>query len=231
MKATITHPVVTEGHKHGTTYQKFNHPSYAQIQVSRINGHKVLYDSDFNSHNFIALRIKRSEMVRDLSRDWHHEKDELIEVCMSEAQWATLVSSLNSLAVPCTLSYLMGKQIDALPEPISCTNQFSDELSSKMSLVREQLNEAQALISTLGLSKTKAESLSKLLHQVKNNIGCNAAFVEKSFNEHMETQLEKAKCEANAYMYHLVQRAGLQALAKEVQALEDSNNPNESSKD
>lgn len=223
MKAPITQPVVTEEHRHGTTCQKFNHPSYAQIQVSRINGHKNLYDSDFNSHNFIALRIKRSQMIRDLSRDWHHEKDELIEVCMSEAQWATLVSSLNSLAVPCTLTYLMGKQIDALPEPISRTNQFSAELSSNMSLTIEQLNEAQALISTLGLSKTKAESLSKLLHKAKNNISCNATFVEKSFNEHMESQVEKAKCEANAYMYQLVQRAGLQTLAKEIQALEDSN--------
>ena len=53
-------------------------------------------------------------MIRDLSHDWHHEREQYIEVAMSEAQWATLVSSLNSTAIPCTLTYLMGKCIDRL---------------------------------------------------------------------------------------------------------------------
>lgn len=212
-KFTVSDPIITEekGHGSGIT-QRINHPSFAQIQVSRINGHRVMYDSDFNSHNYIGLRISKSELKRDLSHDWHHEKDELIEVCMSEAQWATMVSSLNTSGTPCTLTYLMGKQIDRLPEPTDRVNQFNAELSKHWLHAVEQLTEAQALVATLGLSKAKAAALESILNKAKSNISGNAQFVEKSFNEHMENSVEKAKCEANAYLYHVVQRAGLDAL-------------------
>ena len=212
-KFTVSDPTITEEKGHGSGMrQRIDHPSFAQVQVSRINGHRVLHDSDFNSHNYIALRISRSEMVRDLSHDWHHERDQLVEICMSEAQWATMVSSLNTSGVPCTLTYLMGKQIDRLPEPTDRVNQFNAELSKHWIQAVEQLTEAQTLVATLGLSKVKAQALVSILNKAKSNISGNATFVEKSFNEHMEKSVEKAKCEANAYLYHVIQRAGLDAL-------------------
>jgi len=162
-----------------------------------------------------------------LSHDWHQERDQLVEVCMSEAQWATMVSSLNTSGVPCTLTYLMGKQIDRLPEPTDRVNQFSAELSKHLVHAVEQLTEAQTLVATLGLSKVKAEALVSILNRAKSNISGNAKFVAKSFNEHMEKSVEKAKCEANAYLYHVVQRAGLDALTLGItppKQIEDNDN-------
>lgn len=221
-KPIITEPVTTEETRNNSkdTYQRVNHPSFAQIQVSRIKGHKVLYSSDFNSHNYIALCIRKSEMIRDLSHDWHHEKEEYIEVAMSEAQWATLVSSLNSQGVPCTLTYLMGETIDRLPEPTNRINQFGSELSKHLGDAVQQLTEAIELVNMLGLSKAKTQALLVLLSKAQADIKSNAQFVEESFNEHMENQVEKAKCGANAYLYHAVQRAGLDALALGVEAPE-----------
>lgn len=213
-KPIITEPITTEETRNNSknTYQRINHPSFAQIQVSRIKGHKFLYNSDFPSHNYIALRIHKSEMIRDLSHDWHHEKGEYIEVAMSEAQWATLVSSLNSQGVPCTLTYLMGEIIDRLPEPTNRINQFGSELSKHLGNAVEQLSEAMKAVSVLGLSKVKTETLISMLSKAQADIKGNAHFVEKSFSEHMENQVEKAKCAANAYLYHVIQRAGLDAL-------------------
>lgn len=219
-KPKITSPTITEEtHRGGnSTHQRIDHPAFAQIQVSRINGHKVLYNSDFNSHNYIALRIHKSEMIRDLSHDWHHEREQYIEVSMSEAQWATLVSSLNSTAIPCTLTYLMGECIDRLPEPTNRINQFGSELSKHLGKAVEQLSEIRKTISSLGLSKVKTENLLSMLSSAQANIMSNTQFVEKSFNEHMENQVEKAKCEANTYLYHVVQRAGLDALTLGIEA-------------
>ena len=221
-KPKITEPITTEETRNNNkkTYQRINHPSFAQLQVSRINGHKVLYNSDFNSHNYIALRIHKSEMIRDLSHDWHHEREQYIEVAMSEAQWATLVSSLNRQGVPCTLTYLMGETIDLLPEPTNRINQFGSELSKHLGDAVRQLTEAMELANMLGLSKAKTQALLVLLSKAQADIKSNAQFVEKSFNEHMENQVEKAKCDANAYLYHAVQRAGLDALALGVEAPE-----------
>ena len=219
-KPKVTSPTITVETRRGSssTYQRIDHPAFAQIQVSRINGHKVLYNSDFNSRNYIALRIHKSEMIRDLSHDWHHEKEQYIEVAMSEAQWATLVSSLNSTAIPCTLTYLLGQCIDRLPEPTNRINQFGSELSKHLGKAVEQLTELRKTISSLGLSKVKTENLLSMLSSAQANIMSNAQFVENSFNEHMENQVEKAKCEANAYLYHVVQRAGLDALTLGIEA-------------
>lgn len=216
----ISAPTITDETPTGSSNprQRIDHPSFAQIQVSRINGHKVLYNSDFNSQNYIALRIHKSEMIRDLSHDWHHERQQYIEVAMSEAQWATLVSSLNSTSVPCTLTYLMGEGIDRLPEPTDRVNQFGSELSKHLGNAVEQLSEAMRIVGTLGLSKVKAESLISRLSKAQASIKSNTQFVERSFNEHMENQVEKAKCEANAYLYHTVQRAGLNALTLGIEA-------------
>lgn len=213
-KPIITEPITTEETRNNSknTYQRINHHAFAQIQASRINGHKVLYGSDFNSHNYIALRIHKSEMVRDLSHDWHHEREQYIEVAMSEAQWATLVSSLNSTSVPCTLTYLRGETVDQLPELTNRVNQFGAEFSKHLGSAVEQLSEAMKAISALGLSKVKTETLLSMLSKAQADIKGNAHFVEKSFSEHMENQVEKAKCEANAYLYHVIQRAGLDAL-------------------
>jgi hypothetical protein len=40
----------------------------------------------------------------------------------------------------------------------------------------------------------------------------NASFVAKSFGEHMEETVEKAKAEVHGYMTHVIQRAGLEAI-------------------
>lgn len=219
-KPKVTSPTITEETRRGSnsTHQRIDHPAFAQIQVSRINGHKVLYNSDFNSHNYIALRIHKSEVIRDLSHDWHHEREQYIEVAMSEAQWATLVSSLNSTAIPCTLTYLMGECIDRLSEPTNRVNQFGSELSQHLGKAVEQLSEAMKTVNSLGLSKVKTEALIRTLSSAQANIRGNVQFVEKSFNEHMENQVEKAKCETNAYLYHVVQRAGLDALTLGIEA-------------
>ena len=82
-KPKVTSPTITEETCRGSgTHQRIDHPAFAQIQVSRINGHKVLYNSDFNSRNYIALRIHKSEMIRDLSHDWHHESEQYIKIIL-----------------------------------------------------------------------------------------------------------------------------------------------------
>jgi hypothetical protein len=219
-KPKVTSPTITVETCRGgsSTHQRIDHPAFAQIQVSHINGHKVLYNSDFNSRNYIALRIHKSEMIRDLSHDWHHEREQYIEVAMSEVQWATLVSSLNSTAIPCTLTYLLGQCIDRLPEPTNRINQFGSELSKHLGKAVEQLSELRKTISSLGLSKVKTENLLSMLSNAQTNIMSNTQFVENSFNEHMENQVEKAKCDANAYLYHVIQRAGLDALTLGIEA-------------
>jgi len=82
------------------------HPAYAQIGANRVSGGAYLYGSDFKHQHYITIQIHDSELHRQLSGDRAHSKRRLIEIAMSEAQWATFVSSLNQGGgVQCTLEF------------------------------------------------------------------------------------------------------------------------------
>lgn len=101
---------VTTGAHRGS--KLLRHPAYGQIGASRTyGGGRALYGSDFRHNSSVTIRISESEVTRDLSRDWPHATREIVEVTLSEAQWATFVSSLNmGEGTQCTLAHVMGER-------------------------------------------------------------------------------------------------------------------------
>lgn len=195
--------------------QAYEHPAFAQIGASRVSGGAYLYDSDFQHQHYITITISTSELHRSLSRDWHFGGKELIEVALSEAQWATFVSSMNQgSGVPCTLQHLQGVSTPGLPAPVSQTDKFSRELKSTMTKAMDDL--AKALDSLGGpLSKKQATEVQAMIRDARMQIMANMPYVAECFEEHLETTIEKAKIEVNAYATASIQRAGLQSIAKD----------------
>ena len=111
-------PVETrEGDTHDRT-SRFDHPAFAQIAAHRFTCTPAmpLYGSDFGHHHAVSITIRRSQLNRNLSHDWHFGREELIEVHLSEAQWASFVSSMNSGdGVPCTINHLERKRVPRFP--------------------------------------------------------------------------------------------------------------------
>mgnify|MGYP001199961301 CR=1 FL=1 len=189
------------------------HPAFGQIVAHRVSGHRSLYGSDFTHNAFITISISRSEMRRSLSYDWHHATDEIIEVELSEAQWATFVSALNvGQGVPCTIRRVEKQLMPELPPPPSRIDQFEQELKEKVQHSFDQLDIAIRELNEMGLPKGKAGRIRHRLEHVRMQLRDNLPFIAKSFSEHMETTVEKAKAEVHGYMSQVLQRAGLDAL-------------------
>ena len=188
---------------------KMEHPSFALISASRVTGGMNLNGSDFKSNTFITLKIKKSHIDYHLSREWHHEDQELIEVCMTEAQWATFISSLNAgSGVPATITFLQGERIPSLPEPKPREENFSKDLNDNFEKAFEKLKELQVQVQSSGLSKKKVEEFERTIAAIKSSISGSTKFVADSFDEHMEKTVERAKCEVLAYMTHQSSRIG-----------------------
>ena len=83
------------------------HPSYGVISFSRTyGGEKNLFGSSIKHQNTIRMKVSHAKLERRLNEDHVYEKDKIIEVEMSEAQFAQAITSLNSAAgVPVTLLY------------------------------------------------------------------------------------------------------------------------------
>jgi len=193
------------------------HPAFGQIGVSRVQGRATLYGSDFEHDGYMVVRICESQLNRSLARDWHFGRKGIIEVALTESQWATFVSSPNvGSGVTCTIQHRDGEMVPGLPHRDG-KDQFVSEGKKAM---RDAKNALDLLIRDLkegplaGMSKAKqAEVLSKVV-EAQRAIGDRLPFIENSFDEHVETRLEKAKQEIHGWMNATIQRAGLAAIAQ-----------------
>lgn len=189
------------------------HPAYAQIAASRVSGGANLYGSDFNHQHYVTISIHASELHRSLSRDWPFARQEYIEVALSEAQWATFVSSMNvGQGTQCTLNHLAGKGIPQIPSAPKRQHQFKMEVDARLQNALKSLSDLREAIKSSKLSvKVQNEILTHLIY-AENDLASNIGFVASQFGEHIEGVTEAAKIEINAYIQNTITRAGLVAL-------------------
>lgn len=90
-----------------------SHPSFGVVTVNRtsIGGPGTpLFQSDLKHHDTIRLVIHTAERKRDLNHDYVHPRNHLVEIEMSLAQWASVISSQGiGSGTPVTLRYIAGQ--------------------------------------------------------------------------------------------------------------------------
>lgn len=213
-KRVIQEPVeTTDQHRRLTDQSRsFAHPAFGQIGASRVQGDTVLHGTDFIHHNFIKINITRSELNRDLSRDWHFPREELIEVWISEAQWATFVSTLNhGTGIPCTLVNVGREQMPELPRREQ-TNVVDEELTALLKDMEATMTAAyEDIAGEIGraLPVKKRDAILNKIHAVRRKLGDSLPFMSKQFRKSMDRTIEHAKIEVEAHMHATVQRAGM----------------------
>lgn len=191
----------------------YTHPAYAQISASNVSGGTYLYGSDFKHQNYVTIRIKRSEMNRSLSNDWPFAREELIEVALSESQWATFVSSMNrGEGVQCTLQHLHGKMVPQIPRIEGKIAQFRAEGSEAADEAVREIQAFRQEITDSKLSQKQKEQWLKRLSFIEGRTTGNLRFVASQFGEHMEKVVQKAKTEISAFAHNMIVRTGLSKL-------------------
>ena len=209
--------VKPDPHSRGTIE---THPAYATIRVGRGQvggGGLLLFGSDFGHGRVISITISRAERRRDLSNDWLHPRQELIEVALTEPQWATFVSSAGvGEGTPCTLERLNGELVPRIEQLTDRRRQFQDEVQDHMKLVLDSLDSLDQKIDQAGLSGKRRDELKALVHTARRNVGGNLDFVADQFDEHMEATVERAKAEINGHIGTVLQKAGLKQLAADL---------------
>lgn len=192
------------------------HPAFGELSVSRISGRTNLFGSDFAHSSYVVIRVKDCELHRSLSNDRYFSGLRgMMELALSEAQWATFVSSFNMAGVPCTLQHVEGRgRIPELPDPKSRADQFGKEMQEDFDEALQELDDLKQAIeaATTGLSKVKQAALLKKVDTARAKLTSSAPFVADQFGEHMEEQMERAKVEIHGYANSLFQRAGVASL-------------------
>lgn len=189
------------------------HPSYGSIAVTRGHGHAVLYGSDFHHQHFVTVSIRGSELHRSLSNDWHHSTNEIIEVMMSEAQWAAFVASVGvGDGVCCTIRHINLKLVPQLENPPNRRSQFKDEVKGRLEMTVKAISALERRINDAKLSQTTRKELLGEMETVRRNVLDNVDFVAKQFDEHMEATVERAKTEISTFIQGFLARVGLKGI-------------------
>lgn len=208
MARNVQEPVTTQYGESWRDETKTTHPAFAQIRASRVSGRINLYGSDFTHNAFVSITIKRSELLRGLNNDHHFGKEELIEVSLSESQWATFVSAMNiGDGVPCTLNHVGRESVPGLPDPKSRADQFGDEMVKKLQSTIDQAQAALDELDSLGLPKGKTEKVRESMKRFIREATCNVPFVAEQFDKHVEKTVEKGKHEIHGYMTNVIHHA------------------------
>lgn len=193
-------------------------PSWGVISTSRVTGEgQRLFDSELEHHSSVYLRITAATRERDLGKNWIHGGRQYIEVAMSSAQWAEMVSNMNCLpGTPCTIKWLHGVGEVAAPTSEESEHDQHAAVVQKIGTrIEEHLLEAIQQVRSLRDKKsvTKAEllSLQGELGSVLTDLRSNMPFYVKSLREAMATVVSSAKIDIEAYAQQAANRVTLSA--------------------
>jgi hypothetical protein len=212
MSRSYEAPTTRSGDRHIDSIE--THPAYGTVSASRVSGKAVLFGSDFVHQHYVVIRVHHAELNRSLSNDWPYPRREIVELALSEAQWATFVSTLNAgVGAQCTLQAVGGKDVPQIPEPPDRRQQFGREVDAHLRDGLLRLEVLRNLIEGSRLSGKAREELLDALSGAVMQLTSNLGFVGTQFSEHVERTTERAKVEVAAYVQAVIQRAGVAALA------------------
>lgn len=210
----------------GTFGERSKHPSFGMVGFSRasVGGSRRerLFGSSLAKHyNVIMLRVHQAFEEHHLSQDWRHAQGApLIEVEMSEAQFASLLTTMNmGDGVPCTIRYVApggSGKVESAPdadvEVDKVRKGFEQNIKELVEDFETLKGRAKEILGTAKSSKAERDEILKLIERAAQDLSSNFGFVIEQFNEATEKVITQAKAEVDAFVTNAAKVAGLDRL-------------------
>lgn len=185
-----------------------SHPAWTLIRAARVTGGAVLFDSDVRHQHYVVVMLARAERKRDLHRDHLFPRREIFEVAMSEAQWASFVSSMNSgSGVPATLTWDATCDDPAVPA-VPFEPRLAESIAEVEGAAAAAVEEVRAAFAEYAAHKTVGNL--RTLQARIDNLPANLRFAASSLSGHAEDVVQRAKADIEAFVVAKAQQLGLE---------------------
>lgn len=183
------------------------HPAWGLIGASRVSSSPpgaTLFDSDIRHQYYVVVRLRRASRKRDLGHDYKYGEEQLVEIAMSEAQWASFLSTMNvGEGVPCTIESV-GREIVPGVEYEPRLAVSMDEVGNA---AQKSMEEIQSAFDAYEQHKTKANR--DTLKYAIRNAPANMAFAAKTLSEHAENVVQRARADVEAMVVSKAEQLGI----------------------
>jgi len=188
-------------------------PAFGLVSISRVQGQRRLFDSPFEHQHFVTLSIKRAHRTRtDLHSNYIGEDEELIEVAMSEVQFASMVTSLNmGVGTPCTIAHWQGKTVKE-PDPDQTKQTFEKEAKEHFTDLAKMAAELEKLTELPAKKAPQRERMAFLALKIHQAVTSSAGFFHEQFQKSMDKVVAVAQGEVQAHILSVIQKTGLKAI-------------------
>ena len=214
----------------GTEETRFRHPAFGIVNISRWHGgtKNRLFQSNMDIGTGISIHVRLAELKRDLSHDWVFAQDELLELYLSPAQFADLITNMNTQGVPCTMRFYRDAQGKFI-QPV-----FPEDFDNELGRIEAEFEKSIKELETMDpednqvfkdiaarLPKKDQERLFGALGRMTSKIKSHIPFIRSQFEESVTRTVTHAKHEVSAFTAQVLQNAGMAHLAADAPTLKD----------
>jgi len=200
-----------------TTY---SHESYGMVGLSRCTGSVRLFGSAIPRHgSFISMRVSHGERCHSLSRDWYRSRNKIVEVYLSAAQFADMITSMNmGEGVPCTINWLDGMvepPPDIETEAEKVRTDFRSDLKDLVMKLKTSQKKVEEILGQKSIKVSDRSAIRSMITKVVQDVEANMPFVLDQFQEASDKVVSHAKAEIEAFTTTRIMTAGMAAIKGE----------------
>lgn len=184
-----------------------HHPSFGLLSFVRTTSSKgqPLFGSSIKHENVIRLSITQGIVQRKNSTNFYLNRDNLIQVDMSPAQFSEAITNMNrGEGTPVTIK-TYGEEIIKHPPEDSTREAFVQELKEQINTLSENMNDLSTFSERIEkgrgtLSVRERQALKEKISSVTRELKENLPFLLEQFNRQMDRSVNEAKIEIASFM-------------------------------
>lgn len=214
-RATDVEPTIVKEDQFGV---ETSHPAYGCVVLTRQHsgGGQAMFGTSLLSETVISLKVCEATGKRRHHGDHHSPGKPIVEVRMTEAQFATFVSSMSvGEGTPCTIARMGYDFVPTIPphDPLENSKREAREAGAAILSNLKSLR-GKIAAGIQGLSKTRQADLLTEIDGAIKEASDGMPFILDQYAAHMGELTEEAKIAANGYVQNMVRSLGMEAIAK-----------------
>ena len=195
------------------------HPAYAQMSFNRQSGgHDNLYGSAIKHQETISMSITKSvKHTSEFSERYYAAGIPLIEVRMSQSQFAQLITSMNmGSGVPVTLEAVRGKTMPKCQE-ITVSERANKDLESRLNKFADKVSKGrdrvtEILVKKGAILKGERKEIKNIYDTLMQELRSNMPFLHECMVEAYDKTATSAKADIEAFYDNAIRKMGIEAM-------------------